>query len=239
MVELKISKFEEILEDGIKKLLTENKVQSLCELIEKIGFSAVLINIEAKAYEIYRERERSAVKEVLENKNIPSEMAEKIIRIFIDESLATRIANIRRVRGGLTAESILRKVLREAEIPCEKCKIKVAGYRADIAVPSNSVLKSCPEKAVAIAVKRTLRERWAEDTNLFRKFKRAKFVLLTPDPDFNEEKAKDMIERGMKEIYIPDELYEKCKDFAVRYSELKKHSQLIPDIKQIIAANTS
>ncbi len=59
------------------------------------------------------------------------------------------------------------------------------------------------------------------------------FVLITPDPDFNEGKAQDMVSRGMKEIYIPDELYDSL-PFIDRYPEFKKLSSLPSRIREII-----
>lgn len=225
-----IPSIDEILRRGIQNILKRYNVKDFREAIEKVGISKVISEVEREAHRIYIREEKEAIKRVLEARNIPSEFSEKISGILGD--LATQIANIRRVRGGLTVEKILIEVFRATGIPCERGKIKIRGYRPDIVIPNNEALESFPERSIAIAVKRTLRERWAEDIDVF-KFKHGKFILITPDPDFNEEKAKDMIARGMKAVYIPDELY-KMSDFIKNYPQFKKLSELIRDIKEII-----
>lgn len=50
-------------------------------------------------------------------------------------------------------------------------KKKKEAYLPDIAVPNWVALINDPDKAVAIAVKRTLRERWRGDTSIFLKFR--------------------------------------------------------------------
>lgn len=114
------------------------------------------------------------------------------------------------------------------------------GYRPDVVVPSVDVFSVSPEKGVAIAVKRTLRERWAEDIDVF-KFRNGVFVLLIRDPDFNEEKARSMIERGMRRVYIPDEMHEKfsfLSDLMFR-SCFRRLSQLPSDLKAFLEGDRS
>jgi len=230
----RIPKADDILDRGIKKLIEETGVRSIDELFKKISLGELLTKIEEKAEEIYRQEEKKVIREILLQNGIPPDIVERVMEIFIDKGLATSIANTRRARAGSTAESILRTLLNKLGIPCEKCNVEIEGYRPDIVVPSNEVLRKSPEKAVAIAVKRTLRERWAEDTDVFRKFKHGKFVLLTYDPDFNEEKVKDMISRNMQEIYIPDKLYEDNIAFVTKYTQVRRHSQLPGDIMKLI-----
>lgn len=204
----------------------------LSNLVKKNGVAKAISDIESEAHKIYREEEMEAVKKVLETRNIPKKEAEQVSIIFIEEDLVTRLANTRRVRGGLTSEKILRKVLESIEIPCEKGRVTVKGYRPDIVVPSNKALVQSPNKVAAIVVKRTLRERWAEDIGIFSSFKNGMFVLLLPDPDFNESKAKDMVQRGMKKVYINDALHERSREFVT--AEFKKHSQLPVDLLKVI-----
>jgi hypothetical protein len=205
----------------------ENKISDLKELAQK-NFSECVVKIEKEAHRIYKIEEINALKKFLEREGFPKSFAEKLASILPD--LSTTISNIRRARAGSTSEKILRKTLTALGIPCEKGKIKRGGYRPDIVVPNNEVLKNNPEKGVAISVKRTLRERWAEDIDVF-KFPNGKFVLITPDPDFKEDKVKDMIERGMKEIYIPDTLYD-SENFVREYREIKRLSDLPKDLEK-------
>lgn len=232
MSDLGIPSIEEILRKGIDRVVEKSNVSNLSNLIEKSSLSEVIVEIESTAHKIYLEEEMEAVNNLLKNRGIPAREANLASEVFIKEDLVTRLANTRRVRGGLTSERILRVVLASLGIPCEKGRIKAKGYRPDIAVPSNEALRKSPSKAVAIAVKRTLRERWAEDIDVFSSFKNGKFVLLLPDPDFNESKAGDMVNRGMKKVYINDGLYEQNKSFMT--DEFRKHSQLPSDILEVI-----
>jgi len=232
----RLPRIDEILNKAEEELLKEHNVENLSELVKELGISKLVVSLERKADIIYRLKEREALKEYLKDKGLRDEDAEKVTNLILQErDLTKEISNIRRARAGITAEKIVIKALRAFEIPCQRGKIKIRGYRPDIVVPNNHVLKKDPKKGVAIAVKRTLRERWAEDIAVFT-FPNGKFVLLTPDPDFNEEKAKDMISRGMREVYIPDELYEQS-PFVKKYPEFKKLSQLPSDIKGVIERN--
>lgn len=221
-----------ILEQAIEEILKEYKVESLSELVERFNVSDIVVKLEKKANKIYRDLERQAVKSYLIDKGLSPKDAEKITELILHENNLTKeISNIRRARAGKTVEEILMRILRAHNIPCERGR-KIRNYRPDVVIPDNATLSTKPEKAVAIAVKRTLRERWAEDIDVFR-FPHGMFVLITPDPDFNEGKAQDMINRGMKEIYIPDELYESS-PFLNKYPEFKKLSSLPSQIRKII-----
>jgi len=230
----RIPSVRRILERALNNLLREYKVNNIKELVRKIGFSRLIIELEKEAHNIYRDEERRAIKNYLQERGVCPSCADRVLEILLEEgNLTKEISNIRRARAGITAESILLGALKAYDIPCERGRGKIKGYRPDIVVPSNYVLRSNPEKAVAIAVKRTLRERWAEDIDVFKIFPHGKFVLITPDPDLNEEKAKDMIQRGMKEIYIPDELYDKL-SFVNKYPQIKRLSSLPSDIKELL-----
>lgn len=220
---------EEILKQALERLLEKYKVSSESELKDKLDASTLIVELEREADKIYREEERKAVRDYLIDKGLSSQEADKVIDlIFYERDLTKEISNIRRARAGRTAESILMKALGMHGIKCEKGRVK-EGYRPDIVIPSNERV------IIAIAVKRTLRERWAEDVDVF-KFKHGMFVLITPDPDFSEGKARDMVERGMREIYIPDELYYKSGMFIDNYPQFKKLSELPSKIKKILEA---
>lgn len=223
MSELGIPPVDEILRRGIREVVREKHSTSLEKLVRGSNFASIIVEIESKAHKIYLEEEKKAVRNKLIREGLSPKDAETASRVFIAEDLVTSISNTRRARGGSSSESILRQVLWASGIPCEKGSIRVGGYRPDLAVPSNEVLKDTPQKGVAIAVKRTLRERWAEDIDVF-KFPRGMFVLFLPDPDFNETKAEDMVSRGMKEIYINDVLFDKSVSFLSK--EFKKLSEL-------------
>lgn len=214
---------DEILQRGIAEVIREKKSASLSELVNGSNFAKVVEEIEKKAHEIYLKEEVQAVRNKLIREGLSKKDADMASKAFITDNLVTSISNTRRARGGSSSEGILRLVLNSMGIPCEKGRIKDKGYRPDLVIPSNEVISSTPERGVAIAVKRTLRERWSEDIDVFR-FPRGMFVLFLPDPDFNRTKAEDMISRGMKEIYINDELYEKSGSFLTK--EFHKLSDL-------------
>lgn len=232
MADLGISTIDEILKKGIRSIIQTEGVSNLTNLITRNGISDVIVKVERAAHKIYLKEEMEAVERVLRTRGISEKEAKLVSRVFIGEDLITRLANTRRVRGGLTSERIVREVLQSKGIPCEKGSIKVKGYRPDIAVPSNEGLTKSPNSAAAIAVKRTLRERWAEDIDVFNSFKNGMFVLLLPDPDFNKSKVEDMIKRGMKAVYINDNLYEQNKEFMT--DEFKRHSELFSDLLKVI-----
>ncbi len=223
MARLDIPPVDEILQRGIAEVIREKKSASLSELVNGSNFANVIEEIEKKAHEVYLKEEVHAVRNKLIREGLSKKDADMASKAFITDNLVTSISNTRRARGGSSSEGILRLVLNSMGIPCEKGRIKDKGYRPDLVIPSNDVISSTPERGVAIAVKRTLRERWSEDIDVFR-FPRGMFVLFLPDPDFNMTKAEDMISRGMKEIYINDELYEKSGGFLTK--EFHKLSDL-------------
>lgn len=140
----------------------------LSELVKTQKFSDVTVSLEQSAHKIYRKAERKALKSYLSKKGLEPKIAEKAVKLFLDKGLGTTIANIRRSRAGSTSEVILRTMLDAAGIKCEKGKVKIGGYRPDVVVPSNAELKKSKKKGIAISVKRTLRERWSEDIDVFR-----------------------------------------------------------------------
>lgn len=231
MTILSILSKDEILKQALKKVLSENRVENLLELLKQKGISSIVVKVEKEAHQIYRLEEKKSVIDYFIKQGLAHELSKDIASKILDTGLVTAIANTRRARAGSTSESILRLMLEAMEIPCEKGVVSIGGYRPDVVVPSNKILES--GQGIAISVKRTLRERWAEDIDVF-KFPNGKFVLITPDPDFKEDKVKDMISRGMKKVYIPDELYEQSSDFVGKYPQFRKLSLLPDDIKSEI-----
>jgi len=231
----RIPSIRSILNMAIRELVKRYGVSNLMELRGRISFSEIAIELERIASDIYRKLERAALIEYLIDRGLNRSDAEKVADIIVgEEDITKEISNIRRARAGRTSEEILLIVLNAYGIPCERGRIEVHGYRPDIVVPNNATIRHIPNKAIAIAVKRTLRERWAEDIDVFRYFPNAAFVLLTHDPDFNEDKARDMVNRGMKRIYIPDTLYEASKSFIYKYPQFKKLSDLPLDLQKIL-----
>ena len=147
------------------------------------------------------------------------------------------IANTRRTRAGYTAQLILLTVLKAMKIPCRTTRKKFKGYSPDIVIPNINALDRDENKAFVLAVKRTLRERWTEDIGVF-KFPNSAFVLIKPDKDFSPAKARDMVNNGMKRVYIPDVLYNKYKDELEKSFKgvFKKLSDLPKDLHEFLKA---
>jgi len=225
-----IPETRKIVEEAIE-IIERRYNRTLRDLLAE-SFSKVINEIEEEAEKIYKEYEREAIKKYLQRKNlINKDVIEVIIRI-IENSLVTSISNTRRARAGYTSQYILFKALNIMGISCEISKIKYEGYRPDISVPNDATLKNDPNRGFAIAVKRTLRERWAEDIDIF-KFPNSAFVLIKPDPDLINI-ADDMVKRGMKRVYVPDTLFEEHKEKLVKLKIFKRLSDLPKDLMNFL-----
>jgi hypothetical protein len=237
MSKLGIPSVEEILKEAVQDLLKKYNKKSPKELFELKSFSDMVNEIEERAERLYRVYEKEAIKRYLQNKGLIAKDVVEAINKIIDNSLLTSIANTRRARAGLSSQHILAWFLKELGIPCQISQIKLEGYRPDITIPSDADIQMNMKKGIALAVKRTLRERWSEDIHVF-KFPNAAFVLIKPDPDFTIAKAEDMANRGMKKVYIPDTLYEKYKDeLEQRFKGIfRKLSDLPKDVKKFLKA---
>ncbi len=227
MSKLEIPKVEAIINEAIEEVLKRYNQSSIKDLLKVKSFSDVINEIEGEAERLYKIYEKKAVKKYLKNKKLADKNILEVMDRIIDNSLITSIANIRRSRAGSTSQQILIKILKEFEIPCQISKLSFKGYRPDITIPSDEIISKNPNKGFAIAVKRTLRERWAEDIDIF-KFPNSAFVLIKPDPDFTPVKAEDMIKRGMKKVYIPDTIYEKYKNELKAFKDIFKRLSDLP-----------
>jgi hypothetical protein len=211
VTKLRLPNVENIIDEAIINMLKKYLKNNLKELLMSENFSNLIDEIEREAEKIYRNYEIKAIEEYLKSKSFLTKEVTTAIRAIVDNSLITSIANTRRARAGSSVQTILVKILRELGIRCEIAKFEFAGYRPDIVVPSNEAFRENHKRVFVIAIKRTLRERWAEDIGVF-KFPNSAFVLIKPDIDFTPDKAEDMARRGMKKIYIPDILYDRFKN---------------------------
>lgn len=227
MPKLKLPDVEMIINEAITNVIGKHQKNGLRELLISKNFSDVINEIEEEANRIYRIYERKAIERYLRDKSLTTKDVLTAINAIIDNSLITSIANIRKARAGSSVQTILVKALSALGIKCEVARYEYKGYRPDIIVPSNKMLERGVEHVFVLAVKRTLRERWAEDIDVF-KFPNSAFVLIKPDPDFTPEKARDMVRRGMKNVYIPDILYDKLKDVL-----RKEHGTIFKPLSQL------
>ncbi|MDI9609735.1 MAG: type II restriction endonuclease [Archaeoglobales archaeon] len=229
MGKLEIPEVGEIIEEAVKNILKNHNRETLRDLHKIKSLSEMINEIESEAEGLYKKYEREAIREYIKRRELSDKNIFEVIDRMLENSIFTSIPNTRRSRAGSTSQLILVRVLNEIGIPCEISRIKFKGYRPDIIVPSNKVFKLDPNKCFVIAVKRTLRERWAEDIDIF-KFRNSGFVLIKPDPDFTLAKARDMFERGMKRVYIPEELYEPYRSDLEKFGIFKNISELPKDL---------
>jgi len=206
---------------------------------DDISFSNYINEIEKEAHRLYLLEERKAIKEILLMKVNPEnklkDILEKIADIVIE--LSTVISNTRRSRGGISSEYILSYALKKYGIDNEPVGRKKSkrSYYPDVAIPSMEVLEKNPDKAIALAVKRTLRERWREDLSIFSHFHNAAFVCISDSTDITEGKLLDMQKEGLKVLFLPDQLYLSLKNFIeenIKQMEVYELSHLPQWIKR-------
>jgi len=243
MGRLKLPDTNRIIEEAINNIINKYNVRNLRELLENKNFSDVINELEEEAFRRYSYYEKKAVEEYFKEKSfLGKALTTDLLNEIIDNSIITSIANERRSRAGKTVERILIKLLNTLNITCEEANIKYQGYKPDIIIPNNKAFgnKKKPDlkKVFVLAVKRTLRERWSEDIHIFN-FPNSAFVLIKPDPEFTPQKAKEMVIRGMKRMYVPDNLYNSYKnalnDIMREHNVMfKPLSQLPNDLKDFL-----
>ncbi len=205
---LNIRPLQEIVKDAISEIGDPSA----------FSFSDYVNTIERKAHEIYLEEEREAIERILLEKFSPTSVLRNILKGLVNliQELSTIIANTRRSRGGGSSEYILKEALfRYANIESEVIgKQKGEGsYYPDLAIPSQINLNQNKHKSIALAVKRTLRERWREDVAIFNHFPNAAFVCISESTDISNRKLRDMEKEGIKTLFLPDQIYEKHESF--------------------------
>lgn len=223
---LEIRPLQEIVNDAISEIGDPSDY----------SFSDYVNIIEQKAHEIYLREEKEAIKRILLERFRPVSMLGDILEHLVKliQELSTIIANTRRSRGGGSSEYILKEALsRYAGIDSEvigKQKGKKS-YYPDLAIPSGKDLIQNPDKSIALAVKRTLRERWREDVTIFKHFPNSAFVCISEATDISNRKLEDMEKEGIKVLFLPDAIYKKHEDFIRNEIKNMKVYQLsdLPD----------
>lgn len=211
---LKIRPPEWIIKEAVNKLA----------LSKNLTFSEYVNKIENKAHEIYLEEELRAIEEILlaqfkKNSSLDS-IVKDLARLI--SNLSTVIANTRRARGGKSSEYILSYALKyyagiDNEVIGSKSSRK--SYYPDIAIPSKKDLENYPERAIALAVKRTLRERWRGDVSIFFHYPNAAFVCISESTDITKDKLKDMEKEGIKVLFLPDGRFKSLQSFIEKEIE--------------------
>lgn len=106
------------------------------------------------------------------------------------------VGNMRKARGGMTFQKAVLRLLNlvniKGEMPSGK-KGENLG-RVDIVIPSAEVALKFPEKAIFLTCKRTLRERWKQETPLVKYTN--KVFLVTLDNSISIKKAYEIKKLG-------------------------------------------
>lgn len=180
---------------GISKLSKNKILKNFGDLIEKL---------EAEAFRVYQKYENLAFKNLIkfwkkERMKTPEEL------VKATRKLEFAAGQMRKARGGATFQKIIQKLLNSTGIPCEEPHKETRRIlrRIDLVSPSAEVAKNTPDKAVFLAVKRTLRERWKQAVP--EQMKGARLYLVTLNGECSEGKAKEIKETGMI-AYVPDKL---------------------------------
>jgi len=208
MGSLEVRRLQEIVDDAIREI--SNPLD--------YSFSDYVNTIERKAHEIYLQEEKQAIKQILIKKFKTDSVLGNILEDLTEfiQKLSTIIANTRRSRGGGSSEYILKEALfRYAGINSEIIGRQRGNksYYPDLAIPSGKDLIQNPSKAVALAVKRTLRERWREDITIFKHFPNSAFVCISENTDISTRKLKDMEKEGIGVLFLPDGKYKSLQLF--------------------------
>ncbi|MCX7845806.1 MAG: type II restriction endonuclease, partial [Dictyoglomaceae bacterium] len=191
-------------------------------------FGDILILIDDKATEIYIYYEKKALYKLAEEwikiqkedikRELENILSQKNWENFIKEAskvftefgilvqkFEKDLGNMRKARGGITFQKTVLKLLNfigiKGEIPYGKEGESLG--RVDIVIPSSEIALKFPDKAVFLTCKRTLRERWKQETPLLKYSK--KIFLVTIDENISEKKAYEINKLGFI-AFIKDDI---------------------------------
>jgi len=197
-------------------------------------FADLTKKLESEAFRVYREYEDQAFKALIKLCcGGKTRLDEKDLELLVKATreLEFKAGQMRKARGGASFQKIIQRLLTLAGIPCEEphTETKRLLRRIDLVCPSGEVAKNTPDKAIFLAVKRTLRERWKQAVP--EQMKGARLYLVTMNGECPEGKAKEIKEAGMV-AYVPDELKEK--NHLQEKSWIRSLSSLPKDLKDTI-----
>lgn len=227
---------DHILQQAIKLLKLD--VASQEDILK--NFEYLIKELESQAFEIYKNYEKEAFEKLIDlwidqKKEWITSIVEKkgvegikdILADFIEliREMEFRAGQMRKARGGKTFERVVKVLLNLAGIRCEEPHEETRNIlkRIDLVSPDAETARLTPDKAIFIATKRTLRERWKQVVP--EHMKGARLYLVTINGNITENKAKEIRETGMV-VYVPTELKEKPhlkdKPWVRRLSDLPK-----------------
>jgi hypothetical protein len=231
-----IPELDLILEQAIKLLKLDVTPQE--EILK--NFEHLIRDVESTAFDIYKKYEEKAFEKLLDlwadqKKEWITMILEKKGAGGIKDILSDFIAPIRKMefkagqmrkaRGGKTFEHAVKVLLNLAGVPCEEPHKETRNIlkRIDLVSPDAETARLMPDKAIFIATKRTLRERWKQVVP--EHMKGARLYLVTINGKITEDKAKEIKETGMV-VYVKSELkekpYLKDKPWVRRLADLPK-----------------
>jgi len=165
-----------------------------------MGTIEAVVRLEKKCHEIYNFHEGK----------VREKFSQGAYGKHSERDFETSLANSRRVRAGLTLETIFRHMLDLFSIPHEPPK-DLGEAEFDFVIPDMATLKNNPKKAVLISLKREVRERWkliVGDAYILREIYRypdnVRFVSLFEPPI-------DAVRVFLKlkiRVFVPDASYE-------------------------------
>lgn len=120
----------------------------------------------------------------------------------------TSVNQMRKKRAGETFQESILRLLRKADIACEKAKGEVEADlgHTDIVVPDVKTAVEMPDKAIFMACQHTLAERWWAATPMATMGRRG--YLITMDSKLGEKKANRMKKYNLV-TFVPDSVKEK------------------------------
>jgi hypothetical protein len=235
---------DKILREAFKALsLAEKPSQTILR-----NFEFYVSKLEATAFKIYQTYEMKAfdvLRDFWVKKNfkrmshaLRTGDPERLNRYLADfvrliRSMEFRVGQKRRVRGGASFQKIVKILLNRAGVPCEEPHKETRAIlkRIDLVSPDAQTAKETPDKAVFLATKRTLRERWKQVVP--EHMKGARLYLITLDDECSERKADEIKETGMV-VYVKDEL--KNRSHLRNKPWVRRLSNLPKDLRNTIPA---
>jgi hypothetical protein len=237
-----IPELDEILDQAVKSLKLDKAPPAT--IIK--NFNQLVVDLESTAFNIYKKYETKAFEKLAElwvndNKDWISKIIKSkgetgvkdIISKFIEpvRIMEFRAGQMRKARGGKTFEYAVKKLLNLARVPCEEPhkETKKSLKRIDLVSPNAETALKTPDKAVFIALKRTLRERWKQVVP--EHMKGVRLYLVTINGKLPVEKAEEIKNAGIV-VYVRDEL--KKKPNLKDRPWVRKLSDLPTDIKNAV-----
>jgi hypothetical protein len=202
-----IPSVDAILEEALANLQISNIPQ------EKVSqdFESLVRTLESEAFGIYRKHENTAFKKLVQLlKEGKQALADSELETLVTATrrLEFVAGQMRKSRGGAAFQKIIQKLLNLAGVPCETPhkETKEILRRIDLVSPTADVGRNTPDKAIFLAAKRTLRERWKQVVP--EQMKGTRLYLVTINGDCSASKAQEIKEAGLI-AYVPEHLKNK------------------------------